>query len=167
MAGFDEIMSQIIEAKGKQLEKMIITMGKVTQVREMDCDVSREELPELLGVRYHSVIKEGIDQYIRITPKKGSNVLCAIIENDTSEALVIAYSEIDMVQIKIGGAEFEIEAGKFTIKNEAANLKSLLTDTLDTLSKSIITTISGPGNFSPGDKIKFEEIKRKTTQLLK
>ncbi|TSE05676.1 hypothetical protein [Aquimarina algiphila] len=164
MGAVEEVFSQIIEAKGKQNEKMIVTLGTVTQVRELDCDVSREELPELLGVRYHSIIGN-IDQYMRITPKQGSKVLCAIIENDISEAVIIAYSEIDSVQIKIQGAEFEVKQGKFTIKNEAVNLKDIISNGFDTLINAIITTPSGPGDFSPADKTKFEELKSKTTQL--
>ena len=165
MPGFDEIIGQVIEAKLKQVEKMSVTLGTVTQVRELDCDVSRQERPELLGVKYHAVVNS-LDNYIRITPKQGSQVLCAMIENNESEAVIIAYSEIETVTIKIKDAEFTLQDGKFTVNNKDANLKQILNTGFDTLINAVITTPGGPGEFSPADITKFEELKIQTLKLL-
>lgn len=161
---FQEVIGQIIDAKNKETEKMIITTGIVKNVRQTLFDVSREGLPDLLGVRLHALVKSP-DDFIRIVPKKDSVVLCGIIENNRSEAVVIAYSEIEKVVINIKGAEFSMENGKFTIKNDSADLKEIINTGFDTLSKAIITTPSGPGSFSPDDILKFEELKLKTTKL--
>lgn len=161
---FEEILGQAIEAKFKQTEKMVVTTGTVKTVREIDCDVTRAVLPELLGVRYHAIV-DGIDNYVRIIPKQGSHVLCAIIEGNVSEAIVIGYSEVEQMECKIQGAELVIKDGKFTVKNESADLKRILETGFETLIKATILTPSGPGNFSPAEVAKFEEQKQRTIQL--
>ncbi|WP_136464946.1 hypothetical protein [Flagellimonas onchidii] len=161
---FEEVFGQIIDAKNKQTEKMTVTLGTVTEVRDNDCDVTREQMPELLEVRYHAII-DNLENYIKIIPKQGSKVLCAIIENDISETCIIAYSEIERVMIKIEGAEFIMENGKFTIKNGKADLKDILKTGFETLKRATITTPSGPGQFSPDDKLVFERQKSKVLEL--
>lgn len=164
MSGFHEIMSQIIEANNKKVEKMIITSGVVKHLEETTCNVSREGMPDLLGVRLHSAVQSP-GHFIRITPKEGSTVLCGIIENDISEAVMLSYGDIEKITIKIEGAEFQIHQGKFTIKNQGADLKEILSNSFDRLTQAIIPTPSGPGSFSPNDKTFFQEQKAKTLNL--
>jgi len=70
------------------------------------------------------------------------------------------------VTINIGTQLFEMKAGKFTIKSGSVNLKSILNDGFEQLDKAIILTPSGPGKFSPADKLVFADLKNKTNQLL-
>ena len=113
----EELLNKLIDLRTKQNEKLIITMGKVTETRENDCDVERDQMPDILGVRYHAIVGD-LSNFFRIVPKQGSNILCGIIENDLSEAVVLAYSELEKVVITLNGAELVIENGKFTIKNQ-------------------------------------------------
>jgi hypothetical protein len=160
----EEILNKLIDLRTKQNEKLIITMGTVTEARENDCDVEREQMPPILGVRYHAIVGD-LNNFIRIIPKTGSEILCGIIENDLSEAVVLAYSEIEKVIITLDGAELVMENGKFTIKNQGADLKTILKTGFETLKNATITTPSGPGQFSPNDKLVFEQQKNKVLEL--
>lgn len=162
--GFNEVITQLIEAKYNQLEKMIIVSGTVKTLRELDCDVSREGFPDLLGVRLHSTTTPP-DNFMRITPKVGSAVLCGIIENDISEAVIISCGEIENVTIQIEDAMLHMSKGKFTIKNKDADLKTILTKSFDQLINAKITTPSGTGFFSPDDKLEFQKQKNNTKNL--
>ena len=161
---FEEAIGQLLEAKAKKTEKMIITAGVVQAVGEHDCDIQRQGMPDLLGVRFMATIKDQ-DNYFKITPSIGSTVLCGIIENDISEAVILAYSEIDKVEIAIDTAEFLMQGGKFTIKNDNADIKEVLTDAFDQLINAKILTPSGTGIFSPDDKAAFTILKQKTTPV--
>ena len=154
----DELLEQIIGLKLKQLEKIIITSGVVTNITSNSCDVIRQDMPDLLEVRFHSIMKQ-LDNHITIIPKEGSIVLVALINNDITEAFIISTSEIDKVQIKIKKAEFIMDAGKFTLKNEFANLKQILNDVFKQLTQAIILTPAGPGSFSPNDIAVFTQQK--------
>ena len=161
----EELFRQAISQQIARETKVTVTSGTVTEVREYDCDVDRgKELPELLGVRFHAIADKP-DSFIRIVPKKGSTVLCAMIENDISEAVVIATSEVEKVLIKADKAEFTVQGGKFTVKNDKADLKQIGLDTLSQLSKATSLTPAGPGKFSAPDLQAFEMQKKNLNEL--
>ena len=161
----EELFRQAISQQIARETKVTVSSGTVSEVREYDCDVDRgKELPELLGVRFHAIADKP-DSFIRVVPKKGSTVLCAMIENDISEALVIATSEVEKVLIKADKAEFSLRDGKFTVKNDRADLKQIGLDTLTQLSKATIVSSAGPGKFSAPDLQAFEIQKKNLNKL--
>lgn len=159
-------MEEFVEAcKALSLKKAVTTVGKVTEINETTCTVEREnDLPPLTDVRLTATIGD-FENTIIVYPKIDSEVLCLEIENNKAETSIISYTEIEKVAIKINKATFIIENGKFTIKNDKADLKEILKSGFEQLDKSIITTPSGPGNFSPNDKLKFQELKQNILKL--
>lgn len=142
------------------------TVGKVKSISGDTCVVEREDLPDLEDVRLNAV--SGVFEDLMIVyPKIGSEVMALQVENAPEENAVVKYTEIDKVLIKIGGASFEMSAGKFEFKNTKADLKLILKDGFNQLKNAIIQTPSGPGSFSPSDKQKFEELKNDTENLFK
>lgn len=161
----EELFRQAISQQIAREKTVTVVSGTVAEVREHDCDVERgKELPELLGVRFHS-IADTPDSFIRVVPKKGSTVLCAIIENNISEAVVIATSELEKVLIKADKAEFCLQGGKFTMKNDQADLKQIALDMLTQLGKATILSPAGPGKFSAPDLQAFETQKKNLNKL--
>jgi hypothetical protein len=128
---YGEAFRKAINAIIKNEVPIMVTSGTVTNVREHELDVEREGLPELLGVRFHSVIDEEQASRFKIIPKVGSEVLCAIIENDSTEAYLLACSEIEKVQITMAELVFEIEPEGVRISNKGQNLKTVLNDFQD------------------------------------
>ncbi len=119
---FEAAVKQIM----KKNEKMIIVSGTVKTVRDFDCDVSRDEdQPDLLGVRFNSVLT-AVEHQFKITPKKGSKVLCGIIEGDVAEAVILSYGDIDKVTVTIDNLVFEIVPEGVKITNNGKNLKTVL-----------------------------------------
>lgn len=140
------------------------SIGTVTEITGMTCTVEREDLPPLYDVRLNAIDKS-FDDCILIYPAVGSQVLCLVVENETAETALVKYTQIEKVIIKIGGAHFEMSGGKFELKNDNSDLKQILSDGFTQLKNAVITTPSGPGQFSDVDKLKFENLKSKTENL--
>ncbi|ROH98280.1 hypothetical protein EGI16_21625 [Chryseobacterium sp. G0240] len=162
-------MEKLLELIRKQSEKALpvnrsTSIGTVTEITGVTCTVEREDLPPLYDVRLNAIDKN-FDDCILIYPAIGSEVLCLVVENEPAETAIVKYTKIDKVLITLGGARFEMSGGKFELKNQESNLKEILTEGFDNLKNAVITTPSGPGQFSDINKQKFEELKNKTTQL--
>lgn len=142
------------------------SLGIVTEITGMTCTVERDGLPPLFDVRLNA-IDQSFDDMFLIIPVIGSQVLCLVVENQSAETAIVKYTEVEKVIITIGGARFEMSAGKFDFKNDQSDLKKILTETLDQLKNAIITTPSGPGQFSDPNKLKFTELKNDTEKLFK
>lgn len=133
MSAFSEAVKAII----KQNEKMIITSGVVKKINEKSIDVEREGLPDLLEVRFNSVLSS-VESEFKITPKVGSAVLCGIIENDTSEAYLLGFSEIERVNITIDQMEFDCDPEGLKVQNGDESLKEILNDFMDEVNKILV-----------------------------
>lgn len=159
-------MSELFEQAVKKMGKrpLVATTGTVKQIDGFTCTVEREELPELQDVRLNA-IDGNFDNKIIIKPAIGSKVLCLEVDGDSKETAIVKYTEIESVIIEINGAQFKVEAGKISLKNDSADLKKILTDFMEELKNAIIQTPAGPGNFSPNNVVKFEELKTKTENL--
>ncbi len=145
--------------------KAITWVGEVVSIDGDTCTVSRSGgLPNLIDVRLNA-LSGTIENWFVVYPKIGSKVLCLEIENQPSETAIVKFTEVDKIDVKIEGAEFVVEAGKFKFKNQQADLKQILATLLETLNNATITTPSGPGFFSPTDKTVFVQQKQKTEQL--
>lgn len=130
-----EAFRQAVKGMIKEQLPMMVVSGTVKEVRENEIDVSRDEMPDLLDVRFQSVIDEELDSRFKIIPKVGSEVLCAIIENDVSEAYLLACSEVEKVEVKINDLLFELESGGVRITNQGENLKAVLNEFQDEFGK--------------------------------
>lgn len=158
MSELDQLFAQAIRAKNKQVKGFAIT-GTVKSIDGDTCTVDDYE-----DVRLNAII-DTLDSQFTIYPKIGSKVTIARIDN-TNNMFIVRASEIMKVTIKIGTQLFEMNNGKFTVKTGSISLKSILNNGFDQLEKAVITTPSGPGKFSPADKLVFADLKNKTNQLL-
>lgn len=159
MSEFDELFKQVVNNSRKNKGKFTLTVGTVKVVENDTCTVDNYE-----DVRLNAVIEDTESQFT-IYPKVGSKVIIGRLENEDN-AFVLGVSEIEKVIIKISDQLFEMKDGKFTIKSGNLSLKSILNDGFDQLNKAVIITPSGPGKFSPADKLVFTDLKDKTNQLL-
>ena len=100
----EKAIADTIERAVRMATPGMITEGVVTAVdREAStCTVGRDGLPNLLGVRLNSVTSPG-DDVFTIYPANGSKVLCAIIDNKVTEAIVISANDIQEVSGNIKG----------------------------------------------------------------
>ncbi|WP_155839607.1 hypothetical protein [Aquimarina latercula] len=121
----------------KQNEKMILTAGIAKNVGDTFCDVTREGQPDLLGVRYHASM-QGPDSFLRVMPKEGSPVLCGIIENNISQAVLITCSEVDSIQFIKEQTELFVDEQGFEIKRQGESLKQVLNDFIDEVNKILV-----------------------------
>lgn len=164
-------MESFIKAVNKLQEKNkpvvgYASLGTVTEITGNTCTVEREGLPPLYDVRLNA-IDQSFDNMFLIIPAIGSQVLCLVVENEAAETAIVKYTDIEKVIITIGGARFEMSSGKFDFKNQQSDLKEILTKTFDQLKNAIITTPSGPGQFSDPVKLEFENLKNNTKNLFK
>ncbi|HEX8576688.1 MAG TPA: hypothetical protein VF677_10395 [Flavobacterium sp.] len=155
----EEFLKQAIVALGKKRKKFTLSVGIVKAVEGNTCTVDNYE-----EVRLNAII-DNLESQFTIYPKEGSKVVIARLD-DSDSMFVARVSEIDKITIKIGSQLFEMKDGKFSIKTGNISLKSILNDGFDQLDRAIITTPSGPGQFSATDKAIFQELKTKTNQLL-
>lgn len=121
----------------KQEEKMIITSGVVSKVKQHSFDVRREGMAELLDVRFHSVLI-AVENEFKVIPKVGSVVLCGIIESDTSQYVLITCSEIEKVIVKIDQLEFECSNNGVKIENQNENFIDAFNDMFNLLNEIVV-----------------------------
>lgn len=100
----------ILQAMRKAAERMVpvlVTEGTVIAVDKLKriCDVSREMLPELFDVRLNTVLEAGND-LLTIYPKKGSKVLCILVENQPTDTFVLSATDIEEISGQIGEMKF-------------------------------------------------------------
>lgn len=119
---------------------------------------------EIDDVRLKAIVKEG-NQFL-IFPKADSNVLIGRI-SDSEDFVLIAASEIEEVEIKIGGTLFSVKE-KFVIKTETEDLLTLMTDLIEAMLAEKHMTNSGPTiNLTPDSIAKYTALKTRFKTLLK
>lgn len=159
MSEAENLFAQAITGSRKQLQRFSLLTGTVKAIEGDTCTVDDYE-----DVRLNAVINT-LESQFTVYPKIGSIVVLGRLK-DSDNMFVVRTTEVDKVTIKINGLLFEMTDGKFKIKNNGANLKAILNTAFDRLNNAIITTPSGPGQFSPADKLVFQDLKTKTNQLL-
>ena len=175
MSEFDELFKQLVNSTRNKKKKFSLVVGTVKEINEDTCTVDDFE-----DVRLNAVI-DNLESQFTVYPKIGSKVIIGKLENE-SDMFVVRVSEIEKVKIKIENQLFEITAekfsveindqlfemkdGKFSIKVGSVSLKSILNNAFQKLKTAIITTPSGPGQFSPADKVAFEQYNNQVNQLL-
>ena len=175
MSEFDELFKQVVNSTKNKKKKFSLVVGTVKEINEDTCTVDDFE-----DVRLNAII-DNLESQFTVYPKIGSKVIIGKLENE-SDMFVVRVSEIEKVKIKIENQLFEITAekfsveindqlfemkdGKFSIKVGSVSLKSILNNAFQKLKTAIITTPSGPGQFSPADKAAFEQYNNQVNQLL-
>ncbi|OSZ79271.1 hypothetical protein CAP35_13740 [Chitinophagaceae bacterium IBVUCB1] len=100
--GFDKELQELIQlVVKKQLNSFSqITIGRAVNVTDAMCDVERADAPTLMGVRLNALEDMG-DGYVTTVPEENSYVLCGIIENDKTEAVILKCSQVSKVLWKV------------------------------------------------------------------
>lgn len=100
----EKLIADAMESAAKRIIPVVITEGIVSSVNREDgtCNVTRDGLPELLNVRLNAVTEPGKD-VLTIYPQKGSKVLCALVWNQHTEAVLLSSTDIEEVAGEIKG----------------------------------------------------------------
>lgn len=100
----EKVIADAMESAAKRIIPVLITEGVVTSVDRVKatCNVDREGLPELLSVRLNSITEPGND-LITIYPSVGSVVLCALVNNQATDAVVLSANNIEELSGEIKG----------------------------------------------------------------
>lgn len=159
MSEVEQLLEQVIKERSKQTKSFYLLTGTVKSVDGDICIVDEYE-----DVRLNAIVDDLQSQFT-VYPKIGSKVIIGRLK-DSNEMFVIRVSEIEQVTIKINDQLFELKDGKFTIKVGNVSLKSILNNAFEKLKTAIITTPSGPGQFSPADVSAFEQYNNQVNQLL-
>ena len=134
----------IIEAI-KKISKTspIATLGIVEQVDGNKCKVSREGLPDLMDVRLDTVTGN-LEEYFRIIPKKGSQVICLEVEGQSQETCVVKYTEVERIECKIEELEFEMSGEGLKIRRENKDFAETIKDLVDVIAAIVVVQGKGP-----------------------
>ncbi len=71
-------------------------------------------------------------------PKVGSKCLLGVIQNHASATFLIECEDFEQIQVKSNDSEFTIDQSGFTIKKGEEDLKSVLTDFMNEVSKIVV-----------------------------
>ena len=155
----EELFSQVINSGRKNIGLESISVVSVQKVEDNYCIIDNDT-----EVRLNSIIDD-LKSSFTIYPKIGSKITVARLDNQ-DELVIIQYSEIDRIVIKMDQQVFEMKDGKFRVLNEDSNLKTILNDLFSTLENSIIQTPSGAGKFIEINKQKFKSLNQQIDKLL-
>ena len=155
----EELFSQVINSGRKNIGLECISVVSVQKVEDNYCIIDNDT-----EVRLNSIIDD-LKSSFTIYPKIGSKITVARLDNQ-DELVIIQYSEIDRIVIKMDQQVFEMKDGKFRVLNEDSNLKTILNDLFSTLENSIIQTPSGAGKFIEINKQKFKSLNQQIDKLL-
>ena len=151
-----------------------VMVAKVESVSGNICHVIYQDIP--LEVRLKATEDDSTEALI-VTPKKGSNVLIAPIEN-SDFFVVIKCDEIDKIEYKVSDTHFVVakdkveitSGGKFKINNSAQDFASLIDELFSLLAEfSVLETDQGvpkPSTANPANVIKVNALKTKFKALL-
>ncbi|MFK7099470.1 hypothetical protein V3471_00545 [Flavobacterium oreochromis] len=161
-----EAFSLAVALEVSKYLKAVTSIGTVESVKENTCTVKREGRADLVDVRL-SALEQKAKSFIQIVPKVSSQVIVLEIENQPSETLIVGYSEIERVEMKVGSILLQIKNDKVEVSDGQNSLGSLIDDLLITINDLKITTPNGIGTVSPDSKLLIEELKEKFKNLLK
>lgn len=158
-----ERLKQTLDYRSKRQIPTQVVWGIVKEVNwpEKTCTVTG--LTD--GLEYYGV-SLGLENQI-IKPTISSRCLIGSVGNMEAEAYLIDTADFEEKILISGETELQITEAGFTIKRGGSDLKLILKEAFEQLKNAKILTPSGPGQFSPDDKLKFEELKTKVLSLFK
>lgn len=152
----EDNLQRLIEAIARKGQTpLLVTIGKVKNIDEDKriCDIAIDDDLTLNNCRLNAII-DSYSNRLLIVPKENSMVAFIAIGGKLTEPLIIAYSEIDKVLLKIGNTEVNIDTDKVEINggdNDGIIKIQDLTDKLNNLvdwcknhtHSGVITAVSG------------------------
>lgn len=124
---------------------------------------------ELTDVKLSATIDES-DNYYKLTPKVGSQVLLISLSGDLDNLCVIKVDEVEKFEFKQNGLELLLDSAdkKVKIANNNTSLKELFDDLKQLLTQFKVYTPAGPsGTPLPPTITALEQLEIKVDQLLK
>jgi hypothetical protein len=123
----EEYFEKLFKSYHQQHATKTLIVGIAKNVGDKTCTVTRDGQPDLIDVRLNAIDAD-IQTKILVKPKEGSYVLVGIISNIETDAVVLATSEIDSVQIITGELLFEMKDGKFKVNKGVDGLGKCIKD---------------------------------------
>lgn len=156
-------LKELLDSRAKRQIPTQVVWGRVKTVdwENKKCTVTGE----LDGLDYYEV-SLGVKNQI-IKPKKGAKCLIGSVGNVETDNYLIDVEEFEEKIFISNKVELHITEQGFTIKRGNADLKLILKEAFEQLKTAKILTPAGPGNFSPTDVTKFEELKTQILNLFK
>lgn len=138
---------------------------KVKSVGSNTCTVVTEgEQPlEIENIQLRTVVDN--TEAITIYPAEDSYVLIEQIE-ETGYWIVTSCQEIQKVRIKVGSSVYEQDTTYISIKNEAENLKNILTELCSAIAQITVTAPNGVTSV-PINASMFSALSTRIANLLK
>lgn len=126
-------LERLILQIARKLIKPALIKGKVTSIDGVTCKVTPlsgdAEIPD---VQLRSVVSDNPDENkpgMIIYPKKDSDVIVGMINNNTADYCICQYSEVDRVVITIGEIVLEVNKDGISLGKETkCDQKALLGD---------------------------------------
>ena len=147
-----------ITQKGKMSETLILP-AQVKSVSGTTCTVNIDDL-EITDVRLRAVINNKTEQLL-IKPKIESYVLIADLSGGNfRDFAVIAYSEVEAVNLKIGDTEMQIDKNGYKMERQGENLNKALSDFITEVTKIIVVQGTSP------NVPELEQIKQRIAKIL-
>lgn len=150
MSHLDQLFNQAVKNKISRNQIISITSGIATEITQTTCTVQREGLPDLLDVRLDA-IDDALESQFTIYPVEGSNVIVGILNNLTTEAVVLKCSEVQNIKIKCQGAD----------------LGNTLSDFITEINNAIVNTPAGTGTISPATVQKLNVIDKQFKKIFR
>tara|TARA_R110002051_G_scaffold297564_2_gene363984 strand:+ start:37718 stop:38185 length:468 start_codon:yes stop_codon:yes gene_type:complete len=150
----------VIERIVKEAVVLTVLPGSVVKVENETCTVeSDHDTTDYFEVSFNALVENKNDR-IQLTPKLNSKVVLGVFPNG-KDAVLLSYSEVEKVYLKIESTEFEADADGYSVKRNNEDLKTVLNDYIDEVNKIIVvngTTINVAAT---------TEIKERLNQILK
>lgn len=138
----------------------VVSVDKTTGT----CTVQDDDL-EYTNVRLSSIIKANGKAFF-LFPKVGSSVLVSPINEDLKQLYVEVYSEVESLDLKIEGVQFNLDKDGFLLKKENETLKMLMVDLVKAIRAMKFTTNSG-STISLVNDLQFEAVENRINGFLK
>jgi hypothetical protein len=139
---YGKIREKLVKISGGSMP--LIFPAAIESIDGETCSVRLAGELVITGVRLRAVINDNADRLL-ITPRTGSYVLVADLSNGNYRSLaVVAYSEIDSVEINIDKSNIVIDKAGMTVEREGENLLDALSDFIDEVSKIIVLQGTSP-----------------------
>ena len=116
MSSIEENLRRFIKQVGqtKTIPTVSVGIAKNINGENRTCDIQLNDALTLFNCRLNAIIGN-YENNILILPKEGSFVAYALLDDRNTEVLVIGYTEIDKINIKIGDTTIDISNDKIEL----------------------------------------------------
>jgi len=135
-----ELTDALREFKKRGVDTFIAQVVSVDKNKGI-CKIKDDDI-EYTDVRLSAVIDTKGNRFY-IFPKANSLVLVSPIQEDLKQLYVEEYSEIDAVEIEIGGVKFVADSNGFLMRKGTETLYAIINDLLTAIQAMVFTTNVG------------------------